>query len=227
MPIIWLFAWAIIVASAVTIAFKFYLPKIRARYTDREQVLSSYSDQKQMIYYLICITLSIGMSAICGYVSAVRQDPWIGALKMFFALIVLNVIALIDFELCIVPNGCIALLLIGRCICFIPELVVGDGSFLIRLINCVVAGTVCLLFLLTVSKITRGGIGYGDVKLFGALGFLCGFSAVLYTLFFSFFLCAVFSVMLLAFKKKRIKDGLPMGPFIWLGFATAIILGLC
>lgn len=217
--------WAVVTAAIVFVVFKWYLPHLLAKpQPEGKEILDVQITKNFKIFIYIA---SVVVALLCGYFSGVRQDAWLSVCKMVLTLGILNVISITDIKLYKIPNLCVLILLGGRCLSFIPELINNDGTVLMGLINSLIAGIVSLLFLLLISKITRGGIGYGDVKLFGALGFLCGVRAVLYTLILSFFLCAIVSAILLLTKKKGLKDDLPMGPFIWLGFAVTIIFGLC
>lgn len=220
--------WGILCFVTVISSLKWYLPKLRLNSDNLAgQEEFAFKETGLRKFHIAFLFISVVVAMICGFISYNRHDSLLSTLKMILALCTLNVIAITDIELYKIPNLWVLILFIGRCLSFIPELIINDGSLLLSLINSMVAGTVCLLFLFIVSKITQGGIGYGDVKLFGALGFLCGVRAVVYILILSFFLCAIISIALLITKKKHLKDGVPMGPFVWLGFAATIILGLC
>lgn len=218
--------WGIFCVATVFFTQKWYLPKLKLKTTGSDEyVISNKINHKVFIALLFGISIIIAL--ICGFVSGNRQDELLSTIKMLLALCVLNVVAIIDIELYKIPNICVLILLAGKGLSIIPEIIINDGTVWIGLVNSIIAGTFSLVFLLLMSKITRGGIGYGDIKIFGSLGFLCGVRAVIYTLMISFFLSAVVSVVLLITKRKQLKDGLPMGPFIWIGFATTIVFGLC
>lgn len=217
--------WAVVTAAIVFVVFKWYLPYLTAKPQPEGEEIPEVQVTKN--FKIVVYIASVVVALLCGFFSGTRQDTWLSVSKMILTLGMLSVISITDIKLYKIPNLCVLILLGGRCLSFIPELINNDGTFLMGLINSLIAGIVSLLFLLLMSKVTRGGIGYGDVKLFGALGFLCGVRAVLYTLMISFFLCAIVSAVLLLSKKKGLKDGLPMGPFIWLGFALTVIFGLC
>ncbi len=220
--------WGILCLATIILSLKWYLPKLREKsdvLVEKEKIVGEEVGLRK--FHFLIIVFSIIIVMICGFVSYNRQDNLLGVCKMIFALCILSIVAITDVELYIIPNFCVFILFIGRCLSFIPELIINNDSLLMSLMNSIIAGGLCLLFLLIVSRITQGGIGYGDVKLFSALGFLCGVRAVVYTLILSFLFCTIVSIVYLITKKKHLKDGLPMGPFIWLGFAASIILGLC
>lgn len=73
---------------------------------------------------------------------------------------------------------------------------------------------------------TRGkGIGFGDVKLFGALGILFGWPDIILVFFFSFIVGAAFSIPLLIRRLKGMKDFVPFAPFIALASLLVFYFG--
>ncbi len=80
-----------------------------------------------------------------------------------------------------------------------------------------------LLYLIAI--LSKGGMGGGDVKLFGVLGLVLGWKLVMLAFFFSTFYGSLFGIVgLLAGKFKR-KKPIPFGPFIGLGALTAYFFG--
>jgi leader peptidase (prepilin peptidase) / N-methyltransferase len=82
------------------------------------------------------------------------------------------------------------------------------------------------LFFLLLIIITKGrGMGGGDVK----LGFLIGvFNGVPYNLlaiFLGFLLGAIYSLLLIVFRRKSLKDTVAFGPFLILGAVISFIWG--
>nr|WP_027964170.1 A24 family peptidase [Halalkalibacillus halophilus] len=68
--------------------------------------------------------------------------------------------------------------------------------------------------LLIIAIVSKGGMGGGDIKLFGVLGLVLGIQGVLLTLMLSALLGSIVGLMLIATGK--VKRGMPMafGPFI-------------
>lgn len=88
-------------------------------------------------------------------------------------------------------------------------LVTGAGIFLIiTLIGGAIAG--------------KEAMGFGDVKLMGALGLIFGFSNIIMIAVIAFLLGAIISIILLASKKKKSDEYIPFGPFIVI--ATFLIM---
>ncbi|MBI2035134.1 MAG: prepilin peptidase [Candidatus Liptonbacteria bacterium] len=72
------------------------------------------------------------------------------------------------------------------------------------------ASGVFLVFFLSHGR----AIGFGDAKLFGALGLLFGWADVVMVFFLSFVIGSIVSIPLLLKKEKTMKDFLPFAPFI-------------
>ena len=78
---------------------------------------------------------------------------------------------------------------------------VGGGIFLlITLIGGLIAG--------------KEAMGFGDVKLMGALGLYFGFGGIIVISLIAFLLGAIISIGLIATKKKKTDEYIPFGPFI-------------
>ncbi len=163
-------------------------------------------------------------ACLCGVRVYQTADSVLSIIKMLLGFCVLECAAYADYKLTRIPNAHVLALLAGRALILIPELIFTYEGVWQRLISSVAGGFLCLLLLLIVSRVSHGGIGFGDVKLFAGLGFLCGFYAAIYTLVFSCFLCAVVSVGFLIAKKKGMKDSMPMGPFVLFGYAAVLLL---
>ncbi|WP_110927093.1 prepilin peptidase [Bacillus massiliglaciei] len=79
--------------------------------------------------------------------------------------------------------------------------------------------------LLLIGIISKGGMGGGDIKLFGVLGFALGTQTVLLALVLSIFYGAFFGLLGMAAGKIPQKSLIPFGPFIVLGTLTALFWG--
>lgn len=83
-------------------------------------------------------------------------------------------------------------------------------------------GFIILLLLAVVSK---GGMGGGDIKLFGVIGIVLGFYHVILTLFLSSFIGAIIGVTRLIRKEATRKTAIPFGPFIAIGATISYFFG--
>ena len=77
------------------------------------------------------------------------------------------------------------------------------------------------LFLLSRGR----GIGLGDVKLAGAIGFFMGYPDAALALVSSFIIGALFSLVLIGLRLKTMKDFIPFGPFMALATVLIYLFG--
>lgn len=90
-------------------------------------------------------------------------------------------------------------------------MITGAGIFLIiTLIGGLIAG--------------KEAMGFGDVKLMGALGIIFGFSNIIVIAVLSFLLAAIISIILLITRTKKGNEYIPFGPFIILATFMTIFI---
>jgi leader peptidase (prepilin peptidase) / N-methyltransferase len=80
--------------------------------------------------------------------------------------------------------------------------------------------------LLVIAIVSKGGMGFGDVKLYALLGIVLGFKLVLLSFFFATLFGAVIGGLALLFKIVKRRQPIPFGPFIAAGTLTAYYWGL-
>lgn len=76
-------------------------------------------------------------------------------------------------------------------------------------------------------KASRNSLGFGDVKLAGVIGLICGFLAPLHMLWatlFAFLLGGGVSVFLMATRRAQVTSHIPFGPFMILGAFIALLI---
>ena len=84
------------------------------------------------------------------------------------------------------------------------------------------AGIFLLITLIGGAIYGKEAMGFGDVKLMGALGLYFGLSNIIAITLVSFLIGAVLSIILLATKIRKMDEYIPFGPFIVL--ATFIVI---
>lgn len=72
--------------------------------------------------------------------------------------------------------------------------------------------------------LSRGGMGWGDAKLAGLIGAITGYLIPL-AIFLAIIIGGVLAIILLVFKLKKRKEGIPFGPFLALGALITILWG--
>ncbi|MGQ9747116.1 MAG: prepilin peptidase [Candidatus Caldatribacteriaceae bacterium] len=86
-------------------------------------------------------------------------------------------------------------------------------------------GGMLFSFFLLLYLLKPQGVGFGDVKLSGAIGFFLGLELGLLALFLAFASGGVVGALLLLLKKKTLRDPLPFGPFLSAGATVALFWG--
>lgn len=86
-----------------------------------------------------------------------------------------------------------------------------------------IGGTTAGLVLLLIYYITKGGLGLGDVKLFGCIGIYLGFESTVSAMLISAVLSGLYSLVLICINSDNKKRELPFAPFILAGVLAAIV----
>jgi prepilin signal peptidase PulO-like enzyme (type II secretory pathway) len=80
-----------------------------------------------------------------------------------------------------------------------------------------------LFFLIIV--ISKGGMGWGDVKMAALIGIATGFPLVLAALLLAVVLGGLISSVLILIKAKNRKQSIPFGPFLSLATIATLLWG--
>ncbi|GAB3065246.1 prepilin peptidase [Virgibacillus ainsalahensis] len=80
--------------------------------------------------------------------------------------------------------------------------------------SAVLGGIIGMMIIAIIIFVSRGGMGAGDMKLFGVLGIVLGIEKVLLAFFLSCIIGSVFGMVLLLFKVIDRKQPVPFGPYI-------------
>lgn len=96
------------------------------------------------------------------------------------------------------------------------------------ILNFDIANFISFLFLVVVYHVlyffTKGGLGYGDIKVFCALALGLDFLEGIYLLIFTFLWAGSFCLILLILKKVDRKSKIALVPFIALAYFSIILL---
>lgn len=131
----------------------------------------------------------------------------------------LMVVFSIDYRFQLIPDEAhIIIVLLG-----IINLIMNITFWYSYLIGAIIGGGIFYgLSWLAVLIFKKEGMGFGDVKLMAALGFLFGIKNILVITLVSFFIGAVIGGILLVLNRKKADSYMPFGPFIVI--ATIIII---
>ena len=182
-------------------------------------IVTPYSKNPRSIFVF---SILIILSGVAGYIVSVTGNSVIAIIELGVSYLVVLGAALIDYKLHIIPNYFPIILVIIRILCFLYELVF-TGQALEYLISSLLGCFACFIMLMIAGKISKGGIGYGDVKLISALGFMCGLLKIFTSLLISLVLCLIVSLLFVIMKKKTTKDFMSFGPYIYFGFLIVLV----
>ncbi|MBN1862343.1 MAG: prepilin peptidase [Dehalococcoidales bacterium] len=86
-----------------------------------------------------------------------------------------------------------------------------------------IGGAVGFGIALLVVVLSRGGMGFGDVKLAALMGLVIGFPLIFFSLILAAILGGIVAVILLLRKKKRGKEAIPFGPALAVAAIVTLI----
>lgn len=201
---------------------------LRAWYCGREMGMKKLSEYGQVWKKKDGLWMDIaalaGMS--CAYLLGSHHGlACVQCIRNALVLVWLLLIALVDGRKQIIPRaltnmGWLCWILLG-----ITAVITGTTFIQVLLFSAgglLLGGGVLLLCRL----VSKGGMGMGDVRLFGVLGVLYGMNYTFSILFFTIALMSVYGLIAILFRRKGMKSMLPMGPFALAAYGICIVLGV-
>ena len=162
-----------------------------------------------------------------GYMLVLRADTYPpNLLRLVLLGTLLTAAAYIDALSHKIPNWivlCTAAVFAG---CTVLDFVLSGTDAVPMALNSVLAAAVFFVVFFLVRLASRGGVGYGDIKMITAAALILGIYGTFSFLLVSHVLAAVAAIALLVSKKATRKDGLPFGPFFYLGYLVTILTGM-
>jgi len=134
---------------------------------------------------------------------------------------ILIIISFIDIDKQIIPNILVIIgMVVGISTCSLGFTVSLADALLGLLLG---GGTLLIIGLASLLILKKEGMGGGDIKLMGMIGFFLGWEKTLLALVISIYLGGIVSLLLILFKKKQLGQAIPFGPFISLGTLVALV----
>jgi len=145
---------------------------------------------------------------------------------MAFYACIFTVIFMIDLEHGLILNrvvyfGMVMALLFAL---FIPQTWITQIK-LGGITNFAAGGGIGFVTFLIAALISRGGMGWGDVKLAALIGLATGFPLVFMALIIGSIIGSVVAIFFLIAKKKGRKETIPFGPFLSMGTLITLLWG--
>ena len=179
------------------------------------EFITEYKMNFRPNYILMLLTAIIYVSLI--YVYGI-QDNIIANLDLIKFMILTPMLLsafVIDYKLQIIPNRLnLTIFEVGIIFAFLYGL--SNVAITINMLLGMVAGGGIFLLITLLGGLFYGkeAMGFGDVKLMGALGLFFGLSNIIVITLVSFLIGAILSIILLATKIKKSDEYIPFGPFI-------------
>ncbi len=131
-------------------------------------------------------------------------------------LVILFLISWVDVQERRIPDGLVFLIIILGVISLFFGQPLGPA---------LLGGVVYFSLLFLIHLLFPGGMGWGDVKLAGALGFFLGWQKALLSFLLSFAGGAIIGIILIALGIKGRRDPIPFAPFMAGGAIIAFFWG--
>ena len=180
-----------------------------------KDIISEYKMNFKPNYILMLLTVVIYVALV--YVYGIK-DTIIANLDLIKFLILTPMLLsafVIDFKLQIIPNRLnLTIFEIGFIFAFLYGL--SNVAITINMLLGMLAGGGIFLLITLLGGLFYGkeAMGFGDVKLMGALGLFFGLTNIVIITLVSFLIGAILSIVLLVTKIKKSDEYIPFGPFI-------------
>lgn len=225
---LWAVLWAALAAAAVITAEKWFVPARLRRAgapapNDDGSADAAAPARRGPLPWWILVPVCL-WAAVCGSVVG-HVEIGVLTFKATAGFAILTFTAVTDYALTVVPNKAVFALLLCRLIAAGWELLTGEQA-LWPLATSALAALVWMALLGVLRWISHNGIGLGDVKLLAALAFLWGPYTAFLTLLLGMLLCAGLAVVLVLMHRKKLKDTIPLGPALWVGYGLVILLAM-
>ena len=172
---------------------------------------------------LVNASVAVG-GGVTVYAAVSAAYDWIAIAAILTSYLALSVAAAYDLRLKLIPNLIPLALFAVRAVLFVVEFFGVADVAIAHLLRATGGLAVAFALLAISARLSKGGVGAGDIKLVSALGFACGFGFVLSALVLALLLCAATGGALILLKKAGRKDTLPFAPFVWGGFVLLMIV---
>lgn len=179
--------------------------------------------KKSLLLPLITMLIYIVLLYVLGI-----KKTFLGNLALIKYLILTPMLLsafVIDYKLQIIPNRLnMTMFEIGIILMFLAGIF--NANIAIDMFFGMLAGAGIFLLITLVGGLIAGkeAMGFGDVKLMGALGIYFGLANTITITLMAFLIGAVLSIILLVTKIKKTDEYIPFGPFIVIAAFIAMVV---
>jgi leader peptidase (prepilin peptidase)/N-methyltransferase len=159
----------------------------------------------------------------------------LGVVAFYFCLLL--VILVIDFEHHLILNKVVypGIVIASAISLFLPDLNIAPGiaismyfpqlGVMTGIASAAAGGAVGLGVFLLITIISRGGMGWGDVKMAALIGLVTGFPLIFIALLLAVILGGLVAWVLILLRLKSRKQSIPFGPFLSLATMATLLWG--
>lgn len=180
--------------------------------------------------------VELGSAAVFGFIN------WCYGLSVELAVVAFYyclflVIFVIDLEHQLILNSIVYPAVVAALVisAFLPQLDIAPGivintymsgvEFVPGIASAAVGGAIGLVLFLAILFVSRGGMGWGDVKMAALMGLVLGYPLIFVAIFLAVIVGGLIALLLLVLKVKGRKQGIPFGPFLSLGAIITLLWG--
>ena len=180
-----------------------------------KEIFTEYFAEFKPNYILMLVTSAIYVALLYFYGIRTTFIANLDLIKYMILTPMLLSAFVIDYKLQIIPNRLnLTIFEVGIIFAFLYGL--SNVSITINMLLGMLAGGGIFLLITLIGGLFYGkeAMGFGDVKLMGALGLYFGLSNIITITLMSFLIGAILSIFLLITKIKKTDEYIPFGPFI-------------
>lgn len=180
-----------------------------------KDIITEYKINFKPDYKLMILTAGIYVTLMYAFGIKETLIANLDLIKFLILTPMLLAVFVIDYRLQIIPNRLnLTIFEIGFIFAFLYGL--SNVAITINMILGMLAGGGVFLAITLLGGCFYGkeAMGFGDVKLMGALGLYFGLSNIIVITLVSFLIGAILSIVLLVTKIKKSDEYIPFGPFI-------------
>ena len=150
---------------------------------------------------------------------------------MAFYACLFTIIFVIDLEHGLILNKLIyPSMVVALLLALLPQSWLTQVTWLTQVIepgiaSAALGGAIGFAIFLLIALVSRGGMGWGDVKLAALIGLATGFPLVFVAIIMGAILGGIVAVPLLIAKKRNRRETVPFGPFLAVAAMVTLLLG--
>ena len=150
--------------------------------------------------------------------------PELGIMAFYACLFI--VVFVIDLERGLILNKVVyPAMIVALLLALVPQPWLTRWIVINGVANAALGGGVGFAIFLVIAIVSRGGMGWGDVKLVALIGLAVGFPLVLFSIIVGAILGSIVALALMIARKRRFRETLPFGPFLALAAMITLFWG--